>query len=424
MERLLHYVWKYKLYPCEQLVTTTGLPVTVIDPGLSHTDAGPDFFNAKLRIGNTVWAGSVEIHCKASDWRNHHHHTDKAYDNVILHVIEVNDAEICRSNGQPIPQVVLPIPHTIRENTEWLLHQSQSLPCLPFITQIDPIHLTSWLNTLLSERLERKVDDIRRLLAQHNDDWNEVFYILLTRNAGMGLNNDAFERLAKSLPLRCLQKQRTNPVQIESMLFGQAGMLFEEKPCPYYRLLQREYQFLRHKYQLHPVEPLPIKSLRTRPIAFPHIKLAQLAAIWSQHDTLFSALRETDSMEAIKRYFRVMPSDYWKTHHHFDHASPEQEKPLGQHSLRILLINTIVPLFFAWGERNHQPAYIERALHILESIPPEQNHITSLFANAGITLRDAGDSQALIQLKRLYCEQKKCLYCRIGFRLLKRGLPE
>lgn len=422
MERLLHYVWKYKLYASATLTTSEGFPVVVIDPGTQNTDAGPDFFNAKIKIDGTVWAGSVEIHEKASDWSLHHHDSDKAYDSVILHVVAVNDVSIRRMNGELIPQLVLPVPGSVRRSIEWLLAREIPIPCLGQIQEISPVHLASWMDALLSERLERKAGDIYRLLDQYQEDWNEVFYILLTRSFGFGVNNDAFEWLAKSLPLRYIQKQRASESQVEAMLFGQAGMLSEEGSCHYYRLLRREYEFLRYKFGLKPLDESLFKSLRIRPTNFPHVKLAQLAAIWHRYDTLFSIILSASSPKEIKDYLRIRPSDYWKNHYHFQYASVEKDKMIGENTLDILLINTVVPLLFAYGERNKLPEYCLRATRLLESIPPERNHIVTAFIQSGIQVRNAGDTQSLIQLKREYCEKRKCLYCRIGFRLLKRSV--
>ena len=419
MERLLHYVWKYKLYTATPLITTEGRPVQVIDPGMQNTDAGPDFFNAKIKIDGTLWVGSVEIHDKSSDWLLHHHDTDKAYDCVILLIIGFNDFQPVRTNGNPIPQMLLTVPENILRSIDWLLYREAALPCLDHITGIAPLHIACRQEDLLSERLERKTHDIFLLLDAYQTDWNEVFYITLTRNFGFGVNNDAFERLAKSLPLRCIQKQRNSHSQIEAMLFGQAGMLEEENDDHYYRLLQREYDFLRHKFGLSPMEDFVFKNLRTRPVNFPYLKVAQLAALWVRYDTLFSAILEARSTGEIKKYFRIPPSGYWETHYHFRYASPRKEKTIGENALNILLINTVVPMLFAYGLHNKRPEYCERATRLLESIPPEKNTIVTTFYNAGITVRHAGDSQALIQLKREYCEKKKCLYCRIGFRMLK-----
>ncbi len=421
MEHLLHYAWKYKLYTPTHLITTDGIPVSVIDPGIQNTDAGPDFFNAKVKIDDTVWAGSIEIHDKASDWFRHHHDKDKAYDSVILHVIGNEDTTVFRTSGEAIPQVIMDVPEPVKRNIDWLLHRDVSVPCLSTINNIEPIHLSSWINALLSERLERKTNDIFLLLDQYNMDWSEVLYITLTRNFGFGINNDAFERLAKSLPFRYIQKQRSSSSQVESMLFGQAGMLEGEGNCHYYRLLQQEYKFLRHKFNLHPLEGHLFKSMRTRPVNFPHIKLAQLAAIWHKYDTLISILLNEEDIHMIKQLFRIQPSDYWHNHYHFRFTSPPKPKILGENALNILLINTVVPILFAFGKINKMDEYVERAIGILETIPPEKNNIVSLFSQAGIGVHHAGDSQALIQLKREYCEKKKCLYCRIGFGILKQA---
>lgn len=421
MERLLHYVWKYKLYSEVPLVTTEGLSLSVIDPGIHNHNAGPDFFNAKVKIGDTLWAGNIEIHEKASDWFLHHHHSDKAYDTTILHVVGKNDAVVYRMNGEIIPQFVLEVPESVRNNMDWLLARDTSISCLSRLREVDRVYLSSWMDALLSERLERKTNDIDRLLTQYNGDWNEVFYILLTRSFGFGINSDAFEWLAKSLPLKYIRKQRSSCSQIEAMIFGQAGMLSEEGTCHYYRLLQREYQFFQHKYGLKSLDTTLFKNLRTRPNNFPHVKLAQLATIWYQYDTLFSMILTASSTGMIKNYFRIIPSDYWKTHYHFKSTSLEKEKMIGESALNILLINTVVPLLFAYGKRNKLPEYCQRAIVLLESIPPERNHIVSAFVRSGVSVYHAGDTQALIQLKREYCEKKKCLYCRIGFRLLKRS---
>ena len=424
MERLLHYVWKYKLYTTSALVTTDGCSVEVLDTGIQNGDAGPDFFNAKIKIDGTLWVGSVEIHDRASDWLRHHHEVNKAYDNVILHVVGMNDFQPARTNGEKIPQMILTVPERVARNIDWLLYREACLPCFDFIKQVDPLHILSWQEALLSERLERKTQDVLRLLETYQEDWNEVFYILLTRSFGFGVNSDAFERLAKSLPFRCIQKQRNSSSQVEAMLFGQAGMLVEKSTDPYYCLLQREYEFLRHKYTLVPLEDFVFKNLRTRPMNFPYLKIAQLAALWTQYDTLFSAILEARSCGEVKKYFRISPSDYWETHYHFQYASPLKEKKIGENALNILLINAVVPLFFAYSLHNKQSEYCERAIRLLESIPPEKNTIISTFCNAGISVRHAGDTQALIQLKREYCEKKKCLYCRIGFQMLKLPSPE
>lgn len=421
MEQLLHYLWKYRLYRPSGLTTTQGDTLEIIDPGLENTDAGPDFFNAKIRINGTVWAGSVEIHQKASDWLAHGHSADKAYENVILHVVETDDGTVFRQNGEAIPQLVLPIPEQVIDNMEWLLTRDSPVACLERLPAIDPVFRLQWMDALLAERLERKTDDILRWLDLYQKDWNEVFYILLCRNFGFGVNSDAFERLARSLPLKCILKQRPSASQVEALFLGQAGLLNDSNGNRhhYYRLLQQEYSFLRKKYGLEPLEPHIFRNLRLRPDATPHIKLAELAAIWIRHDTLFSSVLSARTPRELKDFFRVPASAFWDTHYNFLRPSPHRKKQLGENALNMLLINTVVPLMFAYGLYHRMDEYKARALRLLASIPPEQNSIISLFSQVGMRPRNAGDTQALIQLKRNYCEQKKCLYCRLGFQLLK-----
>lgn len=423
MERLLHYVWKYRLFGTAPLATTDGQPVEVIDPGLPNGDAGPDFFNAKLRIGTTIWAGSVEIHEKASDWFAHHHETDRAYDSVILHVVGEADAAVGRPDGELIPQMILKVPELLTREVDWLLNRDEAVPCASCLSLFDAATVRSWLDALLCERLERKVGDIFMLLDQYNNDWNEVFYILLCRNFGFGINSDVFEWLARSLPSGFIRKQRASHSQVEALFFGQAGLLAEENGDHYYQLLRREYQFLRHKFDLKPLEPHLFKRLRTRPDNFPSVRLAQLAALWTRYDTLFSVILEAGSVGEIKRCLMVEPSDYWQTHYHFGKLSKKRDKRISDRALTLFLINTVAPIFFAYGTRRKRPEYDERALSILERLPPEDNHIVSVFRRAGIPVRDASDSQALIQLRKAYCDERKCLYCRFGHQLLRRTLP-
>ncbi|MDR1747034.1 MAG: DUF2851 family protein [Tannerella sp.] len=419
MERLLQYVWKYKLYSEAELTTTEGIPVEVTDPGIPNTDAGPDFFNAKVRIGDKVWAGNVEIHHKSSDWQSHGHQHDPAYDNVILHVAEECDVPVFRTDGEAIPQVIMHIPQRVKENMDWLLSRDTLLPCGERIHEVEEVHLSAWMNALLGERLERKTNDILHLLDMYKDDWNEVFYIVLTRNFGFGTNSDAFEWLAKSLPFQYIRKQRCNALQIEALLFGQAGLLNEEIADPYYNSLQQEYLFLQKKYKLKPVDGFLFKKLRTRPVNFPHLRLAQLAAVWTNHDTLFSKILENNRVETLTTCFNVALPEYWDTHFHFRYPSPLKKKTIGISATNIVMINTVAPVLFAYGRKKNQPSFCNRALQLLEEIPPEHNSLITPFIRAGIPVKNAADTQALIQLRREYCEKKKCLYCRIGFRLIK-----
>ncbi|MDR2776024.1 MAG: DUF2851 family protein [Tannerella sp.] len=424
MERVLQYVWKHRLYAESDLATTDGIPVFVIDAGIPNTDAGPDFFNAKVRIGKNVWAGNVEIHERASDWMAHDHHKDKAYDSVILHVVGLDDTTVYRTNSEPVPQVVMRIPKKIEENIAWLLSRDTPVSCAGHIYRIPAIYLSDWMAALASERLERKASDIFARLERCADDWNEIFYITLMRNFGFGTNGDAFEWLARSLPYKYILKHRDNPLQIEALLFGQAGLLpdaedAEDADCRHYcSSLCREYDFLRKKYCLKPVDGFLFKKLRTRPVNFPHVRIAQAAAVWINNDVLFAAILESDDLNEIKSFFDVSTSEYWHTHYHFHHTSDAKKKSLGKNAISIILINTVIPVLFAYGKRRNLPAYCDRALNFLERLPPERNSIAAFFENAGVPVINACDTQALIQLRREYCDRKKCLYCRIGFRVI------
>ncbi|HBK28509.1 MAG TPA: DUF2851 domain-containing protein [Parabacteroides sp.] len=423
MEYILHYIWKYRLYSTVDLRTTENEHVEIIDPGIENNDSGPDFFNAKVIVDGTLWAGSVEIHEKASDWIRHGHATDPLYDNVILHIVEVDDKVIYRSNQTRIPQLLLPIPEKVLDNMDWLLNNESPLACKERLPAIDGIHKSEWMDALLCERLQRKTEDILHWLEQYEKDWEQVFYILLCRNFGFGVNNDAFERLARSLPLKHIQKQRGSASQIESLFLGQAGLLEDEYQTQhhYYHFLQQEYRFLKHKYNLQPLPSHIFKRLRLRPNATPHIKLVELAAIWIKHGTLFSSILEAKTIREIKDYFRVSPSIFWETHYQFNQKTHSCKKQIGENALNILLINTVAPLLFAYGKARHLPECQERALKLLERMPPEQNYIITSFRQTGIEVKNAGDTQALIQLKREYCEKKRCLYCRFGFQLLKQS---
>jgi len=423
METLLHYVWKYKLYEPANPVTSEGQTIEIIDPGVYNSNAGPDFFNAKIKMGDKIWVGNVEIHTTASDWYKHRHYEDKAYNSVVLHVVDSLDvSNVFDQSGRSIPQWVMKIPEHIKTNYRFLINSDLSVPCLSKIREIPEIYLSDWKNALLTERLERKTNDLLQLLEEYKDDWNEVFYITLARNFGFGINNDAFERLAKSLPLKVVLKHQSSQTQIEALFLGQAGLLEEEQGLggkdEYYTKLRKEYFFLRKKYKLKTLEPYIFKSLRIRPNNFPHIKILQLAGIIGNKQGLFAQVLDIDEEEKFHSLFVSELSEYWLTHYHFEKVSVKKTKYLGLQARQVLLINVVVPLFFAYGKKKNSGQYIERAIQLLESLKPENNFIITLFSRAGIKIENACDTQALIQLKREYCEKKKCIFCRIGHKLL------
>jgi hypothetical protein len=423
-ESLLQYVWKHKLYIPDCFQTEEGLSLEIIDTGIFNPNAGPDFFNAKIKLDGKLWAGNIEIHVRSSDWYKHKHDSDKAYNSVVLHIVETADEKnVCDQSGRKIPQWIMKIPNSVRENYHFLLDTDCSIPCLSRINEIPEIYLSDWKNDLLIERLEHKTDVILQLLTNYQEDWNEVFYITLSRNFGFGINNDAFEQLAKSLPVKYILKHSHSVKQVESLFLGQAGLLEDETlQDEYYLFLQQEYRFLRKKYNLQPLESSIFKSLRIRPNNFPHIKIVQLAGFIGQEQSLFSKIIETTGLKEFQSLFFSETSEYWKTHYRFEKTTSSRKKSLGLSAINILLINTVVPILFAYGKKKNQSRNMEKALELLESIPPEKNFIVNAFTRNGVKTKHAGDSQALIQLKREYCDLKKCIFCRIGHQLLKNNV--
>ena len=417
-ESILHYVWQNKLFTVHNLQTTDGEPIEVIDVGKINTDAGPDFFNAKIRIGETIWAGNIEIHPNSSDWNKHNHQSDKAYDNVILHVVHRADAEVYRTDGERLPQLELVFPKQIETNYEQLFSQQKWIPCADKINLVPAIFIQSWKNALLTERLEQKMNAIERLLNETNQHWEEAFYITLARSFGFGTNSQAFESLAKSLPLTILGKHKDQLFQLEALLFGQAGLLNPDELDAYSASLKKEYDFLRAKYELKPIESSQWKLLRLRPDNFPYVRIAQFAALIHSSSKLFSKITEHPDIEYIKQLFVCEPSSFWNTHYLFATESPLKNKKLGSQSVNGILINTVVPFLFCFASQKNNDELKDKALQILEQIPPERNSIVQNWQNLGIISNSAYDSQAFLQLKKQYCDEKKCLRCRIGHKVL------
>ena len=417
-EDFLHYIWQHKLFINHDLRTTTGEPLEVIDVGIRNTDAGPDFFNAKIKIGDKIWAGNIEIHVRSSDWDLHKHTENNEYQSVILHVVLQANIDIQRKTGENIPQLELKYPSHLTENYNNLIDKKETIRCAKHIEEVSYIFISSWINTLLSERLLRKTEHIASLLEKNNNNWEEAFYVVLARNFGFGTNGEPFERLAQSIPLIYLQKHKNNLLQIEAMFFGQAGLLPEENADEYVEKLKKEYAFLKNKFNLMPLQQLCWKMMRVRPSNFPHVRIAQFAALINQSSKLFSKVIENPDYQYICSLFSIETSDYWKTHCHFNEKSAKSPKKLGKKTIDILLINTIIPFIFYYGKRNENEFLQEKALKLLEQTPKEQNKITAEWESLGISIKNAFDSQAAIELKNNYCEKKDCLRCRIGHKVL------
>ena len=421
MEQLLHYVWKHKIFPLKELKTTTGLPVEIIDTGLTNTDAGPDFFNAKIKINGTLWVGNVEIHTHASDWYRHGHDRDKAYDSVILHIAEEVDANVCRADGEPIPQMQLSCPDSVCNNFNELQRADRYPVCRDIIKSLPKLTIHSWMSALQTERFRQKAEQVEKRLERCDGNWEDAFFVTLARNFGFGLNGDAFEMWAEMLSLRAVDKYRDNLFQIEAFFFGQAGLLEEEIDDAYYHRLQKEFAYLQHVFDLRVTDASRWRFLRLRPGNVPHVRIAQLAFLYYQERGLLSRVMEAESVKQVKTILRSRVSEYWETHYHFYHISPRRAKSLSDSSLNLIIINTVVTFLYAYGRFKGDERLCERATDFLEELKAENNYIIRMWSEAGLKIDSAADSQALIQLKKEYCDRKKCLHCRIGYEYLKKG---
>lgn len=420
MEQLLHYVWKHKIFPLKELKTTTGQQVEIIDTGLANTNAGPDFFNAKIKLNGVLWVGNIEIHQVSSDWFKHGHHTDVSYDSVILHIASEIDMEIKRSNGESIPQMQLSCPESVCMNYKELLETDSYPPCYRIIPSLSSFTLHSWMSSLQIERFEQKADLLVERLKRCQDNWEDAFFVTLARNFGFGLNGDAFEAWANHIPLRAVDKHRNDLFQIEAIFFGQAGLLAESINDNYYLQLKKEYSYLQHKFELTPMDASLWRFLRLRPNNFPHIRIAQLACLYHRAYGLLSRLMDAKTLQGVREILKGGTSEYWLTHYTFDGYSPSRPKTLSNSSLDLLVINTIVTFLYTYGVHKGNEALCIRAGRFLEELKAENNYITRMWDQCGMKAANAADSQALIQLKKEYCDKKKCLYCRIGYEYLKR----
>lgn len=420
MEQLLHYVWKHKIFPLKELKTTTGQQVEVIDTGLANTDAGPDFFNAKLKLDGVLWIGNIEIHERSSDWFKHGHHADAGYNSVILHIASEIDTEISRSNGEKIPQIQLICPEAVRTNYKELLETDSYPPCYRIIPSLPPFTAHSWMTALQMERFEQKATLLNERLKRCQGNWEDAFFITLARNFGFGLNGDAFETWAHRLPFRAVDKHRNDLFQIEAIFFGQAGILEDSDGDGYYLRLKKEYTYLQHKFGLIPMDASLWRFLRLRPANFPHIRIAQLACLYHRAYGLLSRIMETETLQGVRDILKGGTSEYWLTHYTFGGSSPSRPKTLSNTSLDLLIINTVVTFLYAYGLHKGNRVLCARAGSFLEELKAENNYITRMWEQCGMKASNAADSQALIQLKKEYCDKKKCLYCRIGYEYLKR----
>lgn len=421
-EEFLCYLWEFHRFTGD-LHLTDGRNFRIISSGIRNRESGPDFFDARIQIDDFQWIGNVEIHLKASDWERHHHQMDKSYDNVILHVVFDNDKTIETTMGEPIPtfsaEKFLDI--KLWEQFQQIVKGRGWIPCAGLVGKTDDFVVMSWLENIAAERLIKRQEEIETVLQRTGNDWDAAYWIRLCRNFGFKVNAEPFEMLGRMLPPNLLLKHADNLLAVEAMLFGVAGMLDEDFEDDYPKQLKKEFEFYRKKFNINSIENHLWKFMRTHPANFPTIRLAELVQVVRCGGSRLSNILEAANVEELKKLFSVSASEYWNNHFRFDKISSEKSKILGNDAIDLLLINTIIPFIFSYGQLRGDDAYCEKALILFQQIPPENNQIIRNWEKVGIKAQNAMESQALIQLKQQYCTPAKCLQCRIGDYLLRLG---
>ncbi len=422
-EAFLHYVWQYQHFDRAELKTTTGEVVSIFNPGMKNADAGPDFFNAKVRIGDFFWSGNVEIHIQSSEWVNHRHHADPAYENVILHVVWHEDQSILRKDKSKLPTVELKgrIADELLLNYKKLINQTSRIPCAVFLPRVPDIKKILMVERALAERVERKATGMLDLFKHNNLDWEQTTFQLLCRNFGFKVNSNAFERLAEILPYKILLKHTDQLLQVEALMFGQAGFLDNSSTNEYFQKLKREYLVLSRKYGFgdRTLSRSQWRFLRLRPANFPTLRIAQLVALICKEKNIFSRIVNASNCEELTNLFGATQSEYWQKHYNFEQVANDSVPALGNESIFNIIVNTVVPLMVAYGKLKDNQERVDKALDILYQIPSENNAIIRSWLAEGIQSRTAGESQGLIELFNNFCLKKRCLDCSIGFSLIQ-----
>ncbi len=420
-EDLLQYIWQFQYFKATDIVTVSGENIQILFPGSHNTNQGPDFSNAKIKIGNTVWAGNVELHVNSAHWNLHGHSLDANFNNIILHVVWNHDIEIKDINGNNLPTLELKtkVSKLLLDKYRDLMDASYFIPCENMVRQVNELTIINWKQRLTVERLLRKSGNILSVLKKTNFHWEETFWWIIASNFGLKVNSDFFKQMAMALPVSVLAKHKSNIHQIEALLFGTAGLLDGNFKDKYPLMLQKEFEFYQKKYKIKSIES-KLSYLRMRPANFPTIRLAQLAVLIHESEHLFSKIKEAASINEVKKMLDVTANDYWHYHYIFDETSDYKVKNLGVEMINNIIINTIVPVIFSYGLHYNDQSCQDKAMKWLEEISPEKNGITKGFEALNFSNKSAFDSQALIQLKNEYCNKKRCLICAIGNSLLKK----
>ncbi|MCQ2606878.1 MAG: DUF2851 family protein [Bacteroidales bacterium] len=418
-EAFLQYVWRHQLMCTDRLCTLSGEDIRVLFIGVFNSNAGPDFLNAKIQIGETIWAGDVEIHLKSSDWDAHKHHLQQAYNSVILHVVLYHDKEVFTENGRRLPTLITPILPHVRENYMRLSDIQNEVKCGKVLSEIDSSRITLFMDRLVAERFERKAEQIVEIFRETISNWNETWYRLFVRYFGCKVNGDAMDLLAKSLPLKIIQKHTGASFQVEALLFGVAN-LWSSFPDEYEKQLHNEADFLLKKYGLTPMSPTWWKFARMRPYNFPTIRIAQMARLFVSSTSMTNVVLEMKDLQQLQTLFSGSPNDYWQTHFVFGKQTNKHSVQLGEQALNTLIINTVIPFLFAYGKERNEECFCEQAYDLLMAIPPEKNHIITEFKQYGVEAKSAYETQALLQLYSEYCCKGNCVRCAIGHVVLKK----
>jgi hypothetical protein len=421
-EDLLQYIWQFQYFNSAKLLAPSGDIIQIIHPGIHNNNQGPDFTNAKIKINNTTWAGNIELHINSSHWNIHNHSSDSNFNNIILHVVWNHDIEIKDVNGNDLPTLELKnrVSKILLDKYRMLMETSRFIPCESQVRQVNQLTLANWKQRLVAERLIAKSGRILSILNETNSHWEETFWWLIAANFGLTINSDFFQQIAKQLPVATLAKHKNRIQQIEALLFGVAGLLDTEFHEKYPLMLQKEFRFYQKKYNLKSVDG-ELCFLRMRPANFPTIRLAQLSVLIHESEHLFSKVKNVTSLKEVKEMLMVTANDYWHYHYIFEEQSEFKKKTLGHQMINNIIINTIVPILFAYGMHHNEEIYKDKSIKWLEEISAEKNKITTGFENLDFSNKNAFDSQALIQLKNEYCNKKLCLQCAIGNSLLKRS---
>ncbi len=418
-EQFLQHIWKYNLWQQHNAKLSTGENVSIVNPGIHNFDSGPDFTNARIKVGEEIWAGNVEVHIKSSDWYLHNHQSDKAYDNVLVHVVYKHDKDIVTSSGRIIPALEIRFDEKLLIKYEQLINSERWIACEESLTSIEPMIIRHFVTSLTIRRLERKTEQLDLLYNESNNDFAQTLFISLAKSLGTKLNALPFELLAKSIPINILIKHKDELFIIEALLFGMAGMLDEnDVDEDYYLSLKKEFAFQKHKYKLKPIEKHLWKFLRIRPQNFPSVRLAQLSLWLTNHVHKISEVVNIVEHSQLKDFFNVATSPYWETHYRFGVQSRNEKKNLGHESVDLILINSVIPFIFAYGKWKGDEMYCNRAIALLENINAEKNKIIENWSKRKVVAENAYESQGLIELKNEFCTKKRCLDCVIGNRLI------